>query len=84
MPYIIKNEATGFVLDSNADKQVYTGNSNGGAFQHWQLQDAGNGFWVIQDEATGFVLDSNADKQAYTGSPNGGAFQRWQFVGTGF
>jgi serine/threonine-protein kinase len=84
MPYIIKNEATGFVLDSNADKQVYTGNPNGGAFQHWQLQDAGNGFWVIRDEATGFVLDSNADMQAYTGSPNGGAFQRWQFVGTGF
>ena len=86
MPYFLKNEATGFVLDSNANMQVYTSNLNGGAYQHWSLEDAGNGFYVLQDEATGFVLDSNANMQVYTGSSNGGAYQHWrlEYAGNGF
>ena len=84
--YFLKNQATGFVLDSNADKNVYTGDLNGGAFQHWQVEDAGNGFSVLKNQATGFVLDSNADKNVYTGDLNGGAFQHWQVedAGNGF
>jgi hypothetical protein len=34
-PAVLKNAATGFCLDSNTSKQVYTLDCNGGTFQRW-------------------------------------------------
>jgi ricin-type beta-trefoil lectin protein len=76
--YVLQDEATGFVLDSNASKNVYTGSPNGGAYQKWQFEDLGNGYTLIRDDATGFVLDSNTSMNVYTNDYNGGAYQHWQ------
>ena len=34
-PPTVKNVATGFCLDSNANRQVYTLGCNGGSYQEW-------------------------------------------------
>jgi hypothetical protein len=34
-PPTVKNVATGFCLDSNAGRQVYTLGCNGGSYQQW-------------------------------------------------
>jgi hypothetical protein len=72
-PAVLKNVATGFCLDSNANKQVYTHDCNGGSYQKWTL---GSGT-TLKNLATGFCLDSNANKQVYTHDCNGGSYQKW-------
>ena len=34
---VLRNEATGLVLDSNANRQVYTNDANGGLYQCWAV-----------------------------------------------
>jgi hypothetical protein len=70
---VLKNVATGFCLDSNANKQAYTHDCNGGSYQKWTVSSG----TTLKDLATGFCLDSNANKQAYTHDCNGGSYQKW-------
>jgi hypothetical protein len=70
---VLKNVATGFCLDSNANKQVYTLGCNGGSYQKWTVTNG----TTLKDLATGFCLDSNANKQVYTHDCNGGSYQKW-------
>ena len=77
---IFQNKATGFVLDSNAKKEVYALEANGGDFQQWKVVRNADGYYVITNKATGFVLDSNAKKEVYTGDFNGGTYQQWNVV----
>jgi hypothetical protein len=81
--FFLRDRQTGFYLDSNIDKQVYTHDYNGGAYQKWQFYPTEDGYWFIRDLATGFYLDSNADKQVYTHDYNGGAFQQWKLIPSG-
>jgi hypothetical protein len=81
--YFLQNKATGFYLDSNVFKQVYTHSWNGGSYQKWQLESSGTGYYFLRNVATGFVLDSNASKQVYTQPKNGGSYQQWRLVSTG-
>ncbi len=77
---VLRNKETGFVLDSNAAKNVYTHDANGGDFQQWHFIPRAETTFVLQNKATGFVLDSNAAKDVYTHDANGGDFQQWQFT----
>jgi hypothetical protein len=70
---VLTNVATGFCLDSNADKHVYTHDCNGGSYQKWTLSSG----TTLKNLATGFCLDSNADKNVYTHDCNGGSYQKW-------
>lgn len=70
---VIKDVATGFCLDSNANKQAYTHDCNGGSYQKWTISNG----TTLKDVATGFCLDSNANKQVYTHDCNGGSYQKW-------
>ena len=78
-PAVLKNVATGFCLDSNANKQVYTHDCNGGSYQKWTLDRDGRGT-RLKNVATGFCLDSNASKNVYTHDCNDGAYQRWSGI----
>jgi Ricin-type beta-trefoil lectin domain len=69
----LRDLATGFCLDSNTSRNVYTGPCNGGSFQKWVV---GRGT-TLKDLATGFCLDSNTSRNVYTGPCNGGNFQNW-------
>jgi serine/threonine-protein kinase len=70
---VVKDVATGFCLDSNANKQAYTHDCNGGSYQKWTVSNG----TTLKDLATGFCLDSNANKQVYTHDCNGGSYQKW-------
>lgn len=70
-----KNLATGFCLDSNARRQVYTLGCNGGSYQKWVA--TGTKIVTLKNLATGFCLDSNARRQVYTLRCNGGSYQKW-------
>ena len=73
---VLKNVATGFCLDSNANKQAYTHDCNGGSYQKWALSSG----TTLKNLATGFCLDSNANKQLYTHDCNGGSYQQWNGI----
>jgi hypothetical protein len=36
--YFLRDDATGFVLDSNSNQQLYTHSFNGGSYQQWQFE----------------------------------------------
>jgi serine/threonine-protein kinase len=76
---VLKNVATGFCLDSNANKQAYTHDCNGGSYQKWTLGRGSHGT-TLKNLATGFCLDSNANKQLYTHDCNGGSYQQWNGI----
>ena len=76
---VLTNVATGFCLDSNADKNVYTHDCNGGSYQKWTLSRGRSGT-TLKNLATGFCLDSNADKHVYTHDCNGGSYQQWNGI----
>lgn len=69
--------ATGFCLDSNANRQVYTLGCNGGSYQKWSVSNVGS-VRVLKNVATGFCLDSNANGQVYALGCNGGSYQKWK------
>jgi outer membrane phospholipase A len=75
-PAVLKDVATGFCLDSNGNRQVYTLSCNGGSYQKWTLSKGRFGT-TLKDVATGFCLDSNANRQVYTLGCNGGSYQEW-------
>jgi hypothetical protein len=67
--------ATGFVLDSCSDGDVYTLPNNGGSFQLWELSNsAGDDTWILKNVATSAVLDSSGE-DVYTKEYNFGSFQ---------
>ena len=76
-PETYQNVATGFCLDSNAARQVYTLGCNGGSYQKWTVGTSGSAL-VFRNVATGFCLDSNAARQVYTLGCNGGSYQKWR------
>lgn len=77
MAYNLIDQATGRVLDSNFDKNVYTSQPNGGQYQQWVLYSGPNGNIFAQDVATGLFLDGNGTN-VYTNPYNGGTFQQWE------
>jgi hypothetical protein len=77
----LKNEFTGFMLDSNLARRVYLMPSNDGSFQKWRLVDGDDeGFWSLVNVATSFALDGGTDGVIHTMGRNDGAFQRWKFI----
>lgn len=72
-----KNLATGYCLDSNAARQVYTLGCNGGSYQRWTVIVNSDGTRSFKNVATGYCLDSNAARSVYTLGCNGGSYQRW-------
>jgi Ricin-type beta-trefoil lectin domain len=73
-----QNVSTGFCLDSNTARQVYTNPCGAGNnFQHWNVSRIGNTV-QLQNVSTGFCLDSNTNKNVYTNPCGAGnSFQRW-------
>ena len=78
--FLLRNKATSFYLDSNADRDVYAHAYNGGAYQKWVFVSSGDGYYFLRDDATGFYLDSNADRDVYTHGYNGGSYQQWRLT----
>ena len=72
-----RNLATGYCLDSNAARAVYTLGCNGGSYQKWDVSGTDSAT-VFRNLATGFCLDSNTDGRVYTLRCNGGSFQKWR------
>lgn len=58
--------------------QVYP--RNGGDYQKWWIEDAGNGYVYIRSLRSGNVLDSNDNGKVYTHAHNGGWFQQWVII----
>lgn len=79
----IRHRVTGWCLDSNTARHVYTLPCNGGSFQKWLVGDRDFGTVILRNLATSFVLDSNLSGNVYTGPENGGSFQKWIVRETG-
>jgi hypothetical protein len=76
-----ENWATGFCLDSNTKRHVYTLRCNDGNFQDWiVINNRDDRTITLRNDATGFCLDSNTKRKVYTLKCNGGSFQRWIFT----
>jgi hypothetical protein len=75
----LRNVASGSMLDSNAEGEVYCIPPNYGDHQRWYVLDRGRYINV----ATGLALDGNANKQIYTMEPNDGDYQGWVRLGQG-
>jgi hypothetical protein len=86
--YMYKNVSTGFCLDSNAAKAVYTNACGAGNnYQHWTVAVYSNTV-ELKNVSTGFCLDSNAARAVYTNPCGKGrnSYQRWTVLkdGNGF
>ena len=71
--------ATGFCLDSNASRNVYTNPcGSGNNYQHWTPIANGSNR-LIKNVATGYCLDSNASRNVYTNPcGTGNNYQNWR------
>jgi hypothetical protein len=78
--YHVQSVATGFMLDGNTDRKIYSNPDNGRAFQEWKITPAGDDAYHLQSVATGYVLDGNTQGEIYANSDNGGAFQKWKLT----
>ena len=76
--YTLRNKGSGFMLDSNPEKQVYPHAPNDGAFQKWVLETAPDGYFFLRDLATSYYLDSNPMGHVYTLEKNFGQYQQWK------
>jgi hypothetical protein len=65
-------------LDSNAERQVYVVEQNGGAYQKWRFIQEDD-YWLLINLATGFALDGTTT-DIYTMGPNDGSYQRWRLI----
>jgi hypothetical protein len=74
--YILRAAGTGFLLDSNADKEVYTLKPNYGEYQNWHAFDLGDNRWLLKNRRTAYALDSNKGS-VYTHEENRGGYQIW-------
>ena len=74
------NRATGRVLDSNDNGNVYAIQMNGGNFQKWYIHGEGDTF-DLTNAHTGRALDSDYTGRVYTIPFNGGNFQKWRIHG---
>ena len=75
------NRATSRTLDSNQEGKVYAIPMNGGNYQKWFLQAAGDNIFTFTNIKTGRVLDSNPEGKVYTIPSNGGNSQKWRMRG---
>jgi len=76
---VLTNRATGYVLDSNGNGNVYTSSYNGGNFQKWKFYRSGStNVYFVQNVGTNRVLDSNGEGHVYTSGYNGGNYQKWK------
>jgi alkylated DNA nucleotide flippase Atl1 len=74
-----KNVATGFCLDSNSARQVYTQPCNNGSYQKWRVTVVTPNR-ILKNLATGFCLDSNSARQVYTRPCNNSSYQKWRVI----
>ena len=71
---------------SSADGAVIEQWTDGGwTSQHWQLVDAGGGFYKLRNRATGKVIDVSGGSlsngaNVIQWADNGGSNQHWQIV----
>lgn len=72
-----KNVETGYCLDSNAARAVYTYTCNTGNYQNWSVSVGGSSYATFKNVATGKCLDTNTSRDVYTYTCNGGSFQKW-------
>jgi serine/threonine-protein kinase len=79
-----KNLATGYCLDSNTARNVYTnpcGRDN--SFQKWTVIRVGSNR-MLKNLATGYCLDSNTARNVYTNRcGNDNSFQKWTVIRVG-
>jgi Ricin-type beta-trefoil lectin domain len=78
-PYVIKSATGNWVLDGNADGDIYVSTPNGGAYQDWYLNGS-----TLESAGTGRCLDSNANGDVYSLGCNGGNYQNWIFYANGW
>jgi hypothetical protein len=78
------NLATGFVLDSNPQGDVYALPANGGRYQKWFVSQSDFGTVTLTNIATRRCLDSNTERAVYTLWCNGGSFQKWIVLNRNF
>jgi hypothetical protein len=74
----LRNKATHKVLDSNANKHVYTLDHNGGNYQKWIFTRQNDGTYALKNVETSFMLDGN-NETVYTGNSSGNLHQKWKF-----
>src|SRR5262245_43828551 len=86
--YKITQKETGRVLDGNSGGSVYSTPWNGGDWQEWVFDLAGDSVkhganmitpYKITQKETGRVLDGNSDGDVYSTPWNGGDWQKWYF-----
>lgn len=81
--FVLQCVATGKILDSKTNGDVYTLHYNHGNYQKLNVIQSGKGWAVLKNVATGRCLDSNHDGKVFTLGYNGGDFQKWRLEGLG-
>jgi hypothetical protein len=88
--FVIKNDATGKVLDSNQTGSVYSQPYNQSDYQKWNVIHSNQGWVNIRNVATGRYLDTSRlgnlgmERIVQTLPSNGGNFQQWVLKPLGY